>query len=645
MEQNLAFSIDDPDFRVFLPQEPEELMKARWTDFNIHDPGVTSLEAIIFAFEDLRYKYDLPIEDILQGPENNALSSWNMRKLFTQYAVSEHDYRRVVCSIRNIRNSVIVPLIRGKTYYNQQETVCLLDVMVTSNVDFNLKNKCQRKLLVNRALGSYFNREQGQKTFLKEQVVGIDVVVELIFKNGQDTVKNNELIRASIENYLMPSLEQVDFRKVKTSDYHITEVMTGPLDDENADSDAVIIETGSLQMTCFRNKIVVGSLYEVVQDLSFVASVISIGVKFADKPGPYENSVLLLGEHTFTRLSNLQVNKTAVTECGVVSERDDSIKLPGFISSNVVKGSFKKLGEFNSLQLSFPPNYKLGHYIVPPENKEKDPTSNFRTFLSFMDQVRGDIAAQMGNLAKVFSGFPLDDAETGSEDQAIATKNLNTSNFYKDLGIPNPIGMTEEDTDIFLEDRLNYLLALNGWSIVLEIPYLASYQNLIQIKQQYLDLLMERVKCDKHYNQELNRIFRATALVLLQKKIGIVLSTDVCEVRILEHCFLQPVATEELSLNFEATFFLFVSCDTIFDDDNFDLLDTYAKALITSFSPAHMVSHIVWRQKCEIEKFDEELGQAYPKEEIFYFNEQLSTGQLEAMKRLLHEWVLGPVKP
>jgi hypothetical protein len=42
---------------------------AVWTDFNVHDPGVTLLEAIAFALTEVAYRADFPTEDLLAGPD------------------------------------------------------------------------------------------------------------------------------------------------------------------------------------------------------------------------------------------------------------------------------------------------------------------------------------------------------------------------------------------------------------------------------------------------------------------------------------------------------------------------------------------------------------------------------------------------
>ena len=36
-----------------------------WTDYNIHDPGITTLEALLYALMDLGYRANFPIADLL----------------------------------------------------------------------------------------------------------------------------------------------------------------------------------------------------------------------------------------------------------------------------------------------------------------------------------------------------------------------------------------------------------------------------------------------------------------------------------------------------------------------------------------------------------------------------------------------------
>jgi hypothetical protein len=47
----------------------QEASSDRWTDYNLHDPGVTLLEQTCFALTELAYRSDLALRDLLTGPD------------------------------------------------------------------------------------------------------------------------------------------------------------------------------------------------------------------------------------------------------------------------------------------------------------------------------------------------------------------------------------------------------------------------------------------------------------------------------------------------------------------------------------------------------------------------------------------------
>ena len=70
---------------AFLRQEGirylERLAGEIWTDYNVHDPGITTLEMFCYAITDLGYRTSYPIEDILA--EETASSGSDFRQFFT----------------------------------------------------------------------------------------------------------------------------------------------------------------------------------------------------------------------------------------------------------------------------------------------------------------------------------------------------------------------------------------------------------------------------------------------------------------------------------------------------------------------------------------------------------------------------------
>ena len=50
----------------------EQLARNVWTDYNVHDPGITLLEMLSYALTDLAARIEMPIEDLLTPKEQSA---------------------------------------------------------------------------------------------------------------------------------------------------------------------------------------------------------------------------------------------------------------------------------------------------------------------------------------------------------------------------------------------------------------------------------------------------------------------------------------------------------------------------------------------------------------------------------------------
>jgi hypothetical protein len=89
----------------------EELSHKLWTDYNVHDPGVTVLEMLCYAITDLGYRISMPVEDILASPKDNLRHMHEQFlsaiKALPSCPVSADDYRQLFVRIEGIRNAWI----------------------------------------------------------------------------------------------------------------------------------------------------------------------------------------------------------------------------------------------------------------------------------------------------------------------------------------------------------------------------------------------------------------------------------------------------------------------------------------------------------------------------------------------------------
>jgi hypothetical protein len=88
----------------------------QWTDYNVHDPGITILEALSYAITDLGYRLAWDIADILmpETPTGNPAQPYpdqaffTARKILTVNPVTSDDFRRLLIDLTKVRDAWIV---------------------------------------------------------------------------------------------------------------------------------------------------------------------------------------------------------------------------------------------------------------------------------------------------------------------------------------------------------------------------------------------------------------------------------------------------------------------------------------------------------------------------------------------------------
>ncbi|WP_432695156.1 hypothetical protein ACQUQP_11410 [Marinobacterium sp. YM272] len=85
-----------------------------WTDHNLHDPGITTLEALCYAITDLGYRTDFPTEDLLTGQEGfiaepQRSGFFPAQQALTTTPLTPLDYRKLLLKIEGVRNAWMYP--------------------------------------------------------------------------------------------------------------------------------------------------------------------------------------------------------------------------------------------------------------------------------------------------------------------------------------------------------------------------------------------------------------------------------------------------------------------------------------------------------------------------------------------------------
>jgi len=90
----------------------QALGNALWTDYNIHDPGITFLEALCYAITDLGYRTSFDIADIIalpsdKVPDPDMQALFNAKSILTVNPWTTLDYRKLMIDVNGVKNAWI----------------------------------------------------------------------------------------------------------------------------------------------------------------------------------------------------------------------------------------------------------------------------------------------------------------------------------------------------------------------------------------------------------------------------------------------------------------------------------------------------------------------------------------------------------
>ncbi|MEM7373504.1 MAG: hypothetical protein AAF587_33060 [Bacteroidota bacterium] len=80
-----------------------------WTDFNVHDPGITMLEVLCFAINDLAYRTGFSMPDLLaeREPQHAEKQFFTAAEILSCCPVTPLDFRKVMIDVEGVKNAWI----------------------------------------------------------------------------------------------------------------------------------------------------------------------------------------------------------------------------------------------------------------------------------------------------------------------------------------------------------------------------------------------------------------------------------------------------------------------------------------------------------------------------------------------------------
>jgi len=434
-----------------------------WTDHNVHDPGITILEVLVYALMDLGYKTNLPFEELIALPnaeekDDNFLTPL---EILTINPVTITDYRKLLLEIEGVRNAWLEPVAQKTKLYIDEDTNRLNCGDITSsdnsNYDSNdttknegcpipspkyaelnlnglykvyiekdadiIQNEDQEKELVQEVrelLVQYRNLCEDFEDICVLEPIDIGICLEAEIIEGFEAERVYVEIIKRVKDFIQPEIKYYTLNELLDKGRSIDTIFAGrPYRQESFG----FVDTEELESRKRRTEIYLSDLYNVVLTIE--------GVRKIKKATVSGGIVINAPSETWVEGNQIpddqvpvfSLDKTCVelfsTEGGIQLDKPKTHKTFSFIKkfdlqlknldSSVPGGQYREdLDEYYSIQNDFPVVYGIGEDGLSESAtlERKTEALQLKGYLIFYDQILANYTSQLSNIRSLFSLKP-----------------------------------------------------------------------------------------------------------------------------------------------------------------------------------------------------------------------------------------------
>lgn len=401
----------------------QELSGDIWTDYNLHDPGVTLLEALCYALTDLVYRAGFDAEDYLVA--GNGKIDFNKQALFRPDEIlscrplTDNDYRKLVLDSDPDIDNVWIEWHSDKP--GEIPGLCRLSVLLSEHV----RDQCNdgvRREYVNRIESVYSANRN-----LCEDLAEVRIVDRLQYSlAGEIEIegkRNPANILAEIyfesAQYLSPKVAFHSYRDMYAQGSSLEDLFTGVLTANGYIADSELHE--------WRGQFSISELIGIIGQIEGVKNV--DGLLFVDSKGKEDEYIDIGNGQSFISAVCLQRSLTDVG--GITLHREDKVYqiLPqdveteyrrleykfqalryqknrfDWVGATLPAATFRNLGDYFSIQNHFPAVYGVNAYGVPDSYpaKRKAQAMQLKAYLLLFEQLMANFLQNAQGIKMLFS--------------------------------------------------------------------------------------------------------------------------------------------------------------------------------------------------------------------------------------------------
>jgi len=416
----------------------ENLASQIWTDYNIHDPGITSLEILCYALTDLSYRTRYPVPDLMFGKKDTATNIIEefktAKQIFPNHPLTMIDYRKMVIDITNVKNawlkkrtkSVIADLTNKTLAHEAPAGVRTKPVEIKGYYDVLLEfDTGKTKEEIQRATEEVKNILLSHRN-LDEDFLSIDKVPQQSFRlccelellpavNNVDTLAT---IFFNIQKHLSPLVRFYTLQQMLDEGHQPDKIFEGPFIEHG------FIKEQELLDSELKTKIRLSDLMQIILNVEAVTSIPDIIFNDINQSEELENKWLIDVKEGFQPIvdilqSNVVIHKNGVPHRITTKEKNDiKVKFDKLMEDYFVQnenifssdlsfytGAYSNVGDYYSIQHHFPKTYGISQWGLPDDApaERKKQAKQLQAYLWLFDQLLANYLKQLSSVKNFFS--------------------------------------------------------------------------------------------------------------------------------------------------------------------------------------------------------------------------------------------------
>lgn len=409
----------------------QQMAGERWTDYNIHDPGVTILEQLCYALTELGYRANFNFEDLLASQFNTDHTNdtyFSAARILPSSPITINDFRKLLIDrVQGLRNIWILPLNMPGTDSQVKGTYIAFAESSPELVSGKEEKEKLQKDIWDQ-ISKYSNLAEAfeQVVILKRIKMFVQAKIDITYEADVD------IIHAQVLFNLSRSMTRpLQFKKLETlleSDKNVNEIFDGPrlqhgfVEDKDLVKKITVINSTTF-ITPIKNVPGISHIHElwVYDDINNgpsqttppKADMVNAGMIDLDKipvfANPWDGKPMIRYYRNKTEIrpnvQNVKKIWDRLVETARVTHdysRSSNYDLP------VPQGQQMAIGSYYSFQNHFPAIYGLGPMGLPLalRGQKKIAVLQLKGYLILFDQIMANYFAQLEHFSDLFSLDP-----------------------------------------------------------------------------------------------------------------------------------------------------------------------------------------------------------------------------------------------